>query len=197
MNAILLSGGMDSLCIAAWKKPSIAYTIDYGQTPANGEIRAAIGISKYLNIPHVLLKVDCAEIGSGDLAGTLPLACAPATDWWPFRNQLLITIAAARALKDGVSELLFGSVKGDQTHVDGSAEFFNLIEKLLMIQEGNLRVTAPALPFTTAELIRKVDVPFELLAWSHSCHSSEFACGQCRGCVKHAAVMRELGFHDY
>ena len=38
--ALLLSGGMDSVAIAYWKRPRYGITINYGQEPAEGEIRA-------------------------------------------------------------------------------------------------------------------------------------------------------------
>ena len=40
-TALLLSGGMDSIAIAWWKRPDIALTLDYGQQAANAEIKAA------------------------------------------------------------------------------------------------------------------------------------------------------------
>ena len=38
---IALSGGMDSICLAWWKRPESAITIDYGQLAASAEIAAA------------------------------------------------------------------------------------------------------------------------------------------------------------
>ncbi len=32
-TAILLSGGMDSIALAYWKRPELAITINYGQKP--------------------------------------------------------------------------------------------------------------------------------------------------------------------
>lgn len=45
---------------------------------------------------------------------------------------------------------------------------------------------------TTAELVRHSGVPREILAWAHSCHTGNLACGQCRGCVKHYQVTKEI-----
>ena len=38
-TALLLSGGMDSIALAYWKRPDIALTIDYGQAAADAEER--------------------------------------------------------------------------------------------------------------------------------------------------------------
>ncbi|HFU2422962.1 TPA: 7-cyano-7-deazaguanine synthase, partial [Klebsiella variicola] len=39
---------MDSVCIAWWKKPEVAFTVDYGQKAANAEVQAAEQICKIL-----------------------------------------------------------------------------------------------------------------------------------------------------
>jgi 7-cyano-7-deazaguanine synthase len=36
-----------------------------------------------------------------------------------------------------------------------------------------------------------------VLAWAHSCHISDFACGQCRGCVKHYKTWEALGWDPH
>ncbi|MFY9512883.1 MAG: 7-cyano-7-deazaguanine synthase, partial [Rubrivivax sp.] len=58
-NALLLSGGMDSLCIAWWKRPDVAITIDYGQLPAQAEVAAAAAVCERLGVEHHVLRVDC------------------------------------------------------------------------------------------------------------------------------------------
>ncbi len=195
--AILLSGGMDSAALAYWKRPEVAYTIDYGQVPAAGELRAAASVCEALGIRHCVVRANCREIGSGDMAGDTPLKVAPVSEWWPFRNQLLITLAGAAALRDGVHELMFGAVSTDAIHADGKQEFFEHITRLMEFQEGGIRITAPAIELSSAELVRKSGAPLSFLAWSHSCHVAAFACGVCRGCVKHATTMKALGYEDY
>lgn len=191
-TGILLSGGMDSIALAYWKRPDIAFIIDYGQLSVNGEIRAANAVAKRLEIDVELIKVDCRELGSGDLAGKSHLAEAPATEWWPFRNQLLLTMAGMKAVSLGVKRLLFGSVKTDSFHKDGSAEFFKIINNLFVFQEGSIEVLAPAIKLSTTELVRTSEIPRSMLAWAHSCHVSDYACGYCRGCSKYTFVMEEL-----
>jgi 7-cyano-7-deazaguanine synthase len=192
-NALLLSGGMDSLCIAWWKRPDVAITIDYGQLPAQAEVAAAAAVCERLGVEHHVLRVDCRALGSGDMAGAAASPHAPATDWWPYRNQLLITMAAMRAIGLGVSRLWIGTVRSDGTHRDGTATFVAAISTLLGLQEGGLRVEAPAIGLSTAELARTAGVPPDLLAWAHSCHKADVACGQCRGCNKYFEVLHELG----
>jgi 7-cyano-7-deazaguanine synthase len=196
-TAILLSGGIDSIALAHWKKPELAITVNYGQVPALAEVDAARAAARDLRLEHEIVPIDCSVIGSGDLAGSRPHSAAPASDWWPYRNQLLITIAAARALASGVSRLLIGTVASDHFHVDGRPDFIALMADVLRLQEGNLELEAPAATMSSAELVRVSGVPIEILAWAHSCHTSNFACGRCRGCVKHFEIMQELGIGPY
>jgi 7-cyano-7-deazaguanine synthase len=192
-SALLLSGGQDSTAIAYWLRPSLAITVDYGQVPAEAEIRTARQICKLLNIKHVVVAANCSQIGSGDLNDSPALAVAPSSEWWPYRNQLVLTLAAAPALTHGASELLVGAVSTDSSHTDGTQPFFDAMDTLLRIQEGGLRVRAPAIKMTSSELIVHSRIPMDILYWSHSCHRSNFACGQCRGCLKHKNVIHELG----
>lgn len=196
-TALLLSGGMDSIAVAFWKRPEVTFTVNYGQLSAGGEIDAAKAVSESLGIVHEVIVVDCRGLGSGDLSGKAPIPSAPTSDWWPFRNQLLITLVAMRAIALAVDTLLFGTVKTDRIHRDGSPEFLERLDSLLSIQEGRLRVTAPAINLTTVELIRASGVPRSLLAWAHSCHMSDFACGGCLGCSKYQAVIEQLEDETY
>jgi len=122
---------------------------------------------------------------------------APVSEWWPFRNQLLLTLAGMRAIAIGVDELMLGSVASDGSHADGRPEFYSLIGSLMMMQEGAIRVTAPAIDMSTVDLVRRSRAPHDLIAWAHSCHTGPLACGACRGCIKHYDVMKELYGQPY
>ena len=196
-TALMLSGGMDSVAIAFWQRPTIAVTIDYGQKPAAGEIRASAAVCADLEIEHHVIRADLSAMGSGDMAGNSPLAIAPVPEWWPYRNQALVTLTAMKVLALGVQHLSIGTLKTDAAHRDGSPEFIAAMNALLALQEGAMTLTAPAVGMNAAELIRVSRVPMEILSWAHSCHVSEYACGVCRGCHKHYETMRELGATPY
>jgi 7-cyano-7-deazaguanine synthase len=188
---------MDSIAIAYWRRPAIAITIDYGQRPARGEIRAALAVSEALGIEHYLITADLSALGSGDMAGQAPLGVAPVPEWWPFRNQMLVTLAGMKAVTLDVSTLLIGCLITDGQHADGRAEFIQALDQLLKLQEGELRLSAPAIELTAAELVRESGVSMDVLAWAHSCHVSEYACGVCRGCHKHYETLKALGQDPY
>ena len=171
-TALLLSGGMDSVSIAYWRRPD-------------------------LGIKHEVVSANINELGSGDLVGTQPASEAPASEWWPYRNQFLLTVAAMVCYREGMETLLMGALRTDGFHADGTTEFIAGMNELLSIQEGVLIIEAPAIDLDAVELVRTSKVPDEILSWSHSCHVAEYACGFCRGCRKHYETMERLNGYTF
>jgi len=192
-TALLLSGGIDSTALAAWKRPDLCITVDYGQLAAETEISCAKNICSELSLSHDVIRVDCKGLGSGDLVGKPPLAAAPVSEWWPYRNQLLLTLAAISTAALGIQQILVGAVRSDSSHRDGTREFFDLMDSVLAYQECNLRVSAPASELSSVELVKASGIKLSLLALTHSCHTGRIACGRCRGCQKHFSILQELG----
>lgn len=193
-TGILLSGGMDSMALAYWLKPDMAFTVDYGQTCAEAEIKSSEYLAKQMNMPHYVIHVDCSSLGSGSLIGKESLSISPAVEWWPFRNQLLVTLACMKGLGLGLSKLYVGSIRtdGDQ-HQDGTHEFYQLLSTAVSFQEGSIEVEAPAYNLTTDELILKSGIPLSWILHSHSCHTSNIPCMKCNGCNKSYGVRYRLG----
>lgn len=191
-RAILLSGGMDSIALAYWQKPSTAITIDYGHAPAEAEIRASRKVSEILNMTHHVIRVDCGQLGSGDLINSPSIPASPSTEWWPYRNQLLITLAAMKSISLGIEEIMLASIKSDDFHKDGTSIFYQHMNAVMKYQEGNISITSPCIDLTTLELIKISKVPRNLLFWAHSCHTSNIPCGRCRGCNKYINTTTEL-----
>jgi 7-cyano-7-deazaguanine synthase len=190
---LLLSGGIDSIAIAAWRRPKICMTVDYGQKPASAEIAASQQVCLDLRLEHMVLSAPIPSLGMGDMAGIQASPHSANSEFWPFRNQYLITLAGAMALKHGCATVSVGTVVTDSRHRDGTPQFLTMIAELMMMQEGEVSVVAPAQTFTSAELVRQSGVSLAVLGWAHSCHVGNLACGQCRGCQKHSEVMAELG----
>ncbi|MBL7799844.1 MAG: 7-cyano-7-deazaguanine synthase [Chitinophagales bacterium] len=191
-KAVLLSGGIDSICLTYGIRPDIAYTIDYGQTVAERELFVSEYICKELGILHKSIKVDCKSLGSGTMANSANLALSPSDEWWPFRNQLLVTLACMQGIKDGVKEVYLASVKSDSFHRDGTEEFYDIMDRLIKYQEGFINIKCPTLNLYSHEIALLYNVPIELLTIAHSCHISNIACGKCSGCLKQLKVRHEL-----
>jgi 7-cyano-7-deazaguanine synthase len=189
MRLLLLSGGIESTCLAYSLRPEICVTINYGQLVASREIRASKYVCKSLGLVHRVAKIDLSRYGSGLLVGKPKDTRGAQPEWWPFRNQLLLTVGAMIGFKYGAKELLIGCVKSDRRHADGSKKFIAQINKLIFSQEGSLRVRAPAIYYSTEHLVEISKVPLGILALTFSCHRSIYPCGQCGGCRKNEAAI--------
>ena len=93
----------------------------------------------------------------------------------------------ARRLLSIFGEKALGDMLGDNVY-----EFVNLMDQLLSMQEGGLRVEAPAIELSTAELIQQSALPADMLAWAHSCHKANTPCWNCRGCNKYRETYDEV-----
>ena len=191
MRVLLFSGGLDSTALAWWHRPDVCFFVDYGQTPAPGERAASISIASELGLNLETLNVDLSGLGIGPLAGKAPSILARGPEWWPYRNQMLLTLAGMRFVGEGLREILIGSVATD-VHADGCAPFLRTIDRLMGLQEGGVRVSAPARRLTGPALLRSSGIPASLLGATFSCHVMEYACGRCPGCEKHRETLRNF-----
>lgn len=191
MKVLLFSGGIDSSCLAWMERPHRLAFIDYGQIPAKGELRACRAIADELGLPLDVHVTDLRAFGGGSMAGHVGSTDAP-PEFWPFRNQMLITVAAMVYAPEGATELMVGTVRSDRQHPDGRARFLRAMSGVLRSQ-SSMSLRAPAANEQTLALAKRSGVPAEILGWTFSCHTGEWACGQCRGCQKHAEVKRKLG----
>lgn len=191
MRALLFSGGLDSSALAFWKRPDVCLTVDYGQRPARGEIAAARALCGELNLRHETLVVDLKALGSGSLAGEVVSDLGRAEEWWPYRNQMLVTLAGMRFVNEGLREIIIGAVRTD-VHADGKAPFIRGIDRLMSLQEGAVRVSAPARSLHPLKLLRLSGFPDTLLGLTFSCHVMEYPCGRCRGCLKHLDTLTRI-----
>lgn len=186
---LLLSGGLDSTALAAIHRPALTLFIDYGQRPADAESRAAAKTAELLGLPHEQITLGLDAIGGGLMFDEAPLAGAPSPEWWPYRNQLLVTAAAAVALRRGLGVVMTGTVAEDGArHADGTEAFYTALDQVLRLQEGGVRVTAPAIASTTEALLAKAALPASLTTWTVSCHRATLPCGDCPGCWKRLRV---------
>lgn len=188
MKVLLFSGGLDSSALACWKRPDVCLTIDYGQRPARGEIAAATAICSELGLRHETLTIDMRVLGSGSLAGRPPSDLAQAEEWWPYRNQMLVTLAGMRFLSEGLKEIIVGAVRSD-VHADGKARFLRGIDRLMALQEGAVSVSAPGRYLHPYRLLAMSGFPHSLLGLTFSCHVMEYPCGRCRGCEKNLSTI--------
>jgi 7-cyano-7-deazaguanine synthase len=192
MTTLLFSGGVDSLALAWWRRPDWLLTVDYGQVTAESEVEVSSVFAGMLGIRHDIVRFDLSSVGSGTLAGRGSLELSSFAEWWPYRNQFLITIGAAWSLGRGVDRLWIGTVKSDACFADGTPAFIDGMNRVVSMQEGAVVVEAPASALETWELVEKSGLPLDYLLLCHTCTMSVKPCGHCRSCGKHRDILERF-----
>ena len=190
VRLMLLSGGMDSAAVAAIERPEYALFIDYGQAPAKAERTAARAVADHLGLDLAELSVDFSALGSGLITDSPQIPNAPSPEWFPFRNQFLVTVAAAHAVKNSQNAVLLGIVSGDgDRHADGTSEFILNLDSLLRSQEMEIRLLAPQAKTAPSDLLVQSGLPEEVVRLTHSCHVSNDPCRACPGCDRRDEIL--------
>ncbi|MES1179799.1 MAG: 7-cyano-7-deazaguanine synthase, partial [Hyphomicrobium sp.] len=165
--------------------------IDYGQIVAGAEIRAARNIASYLTLRHEILTADLSQLGTGQLAGKGTIREASIPELWPFRNQMLITLAAMKFICTPNLRIIIGTAKGDASHKDGTLEFVEAMNAILQMQEGGATLIAPAINQESIDLLLSSKIDVDILDMKFSCFQADYPCGQCRGCLKNESLRAE------
>lgn len=198
----------------------ICLTIHYGQLHER-EIESAKKIASHLKLEHWIIPLSLPWGGSallesrGDPVGRPSLAIPKGRDesgisreipvtYVPARNSIFLSLAASLAEAEGAEAIYFGANQLDYSgYPDCRPAFIRAFEE--MIQQGTksgtegkrIRIVAPLLHMTKAEIIRlgkELGAPFE---WTWSCYEGrETPCGECDSCILRAKGFREAGVED-
>lgn len=213
---VVLSGGQDSTTCLAWARAMFdevfCVSVDYGQRH-RAELVAAAEIAQKFAAPHVVLPmpalglladsalVDASKPLTWD--GGRPDAAMPQglpSSFVPGRNALLLTLAAAYAVKVGARDLVTGVCQTDYSgYPDCRREFVDALEKALTLamptSSGPLVIHTPLMRLTKAEtvrLARRLPGAWQALALSITCYEGKRpGCGVCAACS-----LRAKGFAD-
>ena len=216
---VLLSGGLDSATAAAIARGQgfalYALSVDYGQRHRL-ELEAARRVGRSLGVrEHMALAVDLARLGGSALTsgpevpkGRSAAAIAhgiPVT-YVPARNTILLALALAYAEVRGAGDIFLGVNALDYSgYPDCRPEFIAAFGRLANLAtkagvEGTaLRVHAPLIQMTKAEIIRRgieLGVDYSL---THSCYDPSpegLSCGQCDSCQLRLKGFAEAGLKD-
>jgi len=214
---VLFSGGIDSTTALYWALAGytkvFALTFDYGQRHSV-EVRMAKRLARKLGLPHAILKIDLTQVGGsaltdaaipvpkhrdlGELKAGIPLT------YVPFRNGILLALAAAWAEARGVTDLVCGfNIVDSPNYPDTRREFVRAMEKA--INSGTkaafgappIRVRAPFIELKKSEIIRKGLALGADYSYSVSCYTGgEVPCGACSSCLLRKKAWREAGRED-
>lgn len=190
-----------------------ALTIRYGQRHAR-ELESARAVAAALGVArHVELDVDLSVFGGSSLTTDAPvpkdrpidLTEIPST-YVPARNTVFLSLALAWAETLGASDLVIGVNAIDYSgYPDCRPAFLAAFEHLATlataqgVRGGAMRIHAPLVTLTKAEIIRKglaLGLDYGL---THSCYDPApdgRPCGRCDSCTLRAAGFAAAGVPD-
>lgn len=208
-SLIVLSGGMDSVTLLhdCKDKIALAVTFDYGSNHAAREIAMARLNCSMLGIEHIVIPLGffSTYFESSLLAGAdaIPEGHYSADNMKstvvPFRNGIMLSIAAGIAESRGLSRLLIANHSGDHAiYPDCRPEFVDAMARAVSAGTGG-KVTLSA-PYTglsktgIALIGRRLSIDYSL---TYSCYKGgEIHCGRCATCIERREAMRDAGIAD-
>jgi 7-cyano-7-deazaguanine synthase len=214
---VLFSGGIDSTTALYWAMKRYGrvfpLTFDYGQRH-RVEVRAAARLARALGLPHTVLKIDLTQIGGSALTdAAIPVprhrnlrelkAGTPPT-YVPFRNGILLALAAAWAEARGITDLVCGfNIVDSPNYPDTRRPFVLAMEKAVnagtkaAFGGPKMRVLAPFVGLRKSEIIGLGLALGADYSRSISCYSgAEKPCGTCSSCLLRKRAWREAGRED-
>ena len=194
---ILYSGGMDS-SVALYKyAPQIrlAVSFNYGSKHNAKEIEAARTNCESLGIEHRIIELNLNKMGFiSDLlqsGGEIPDGHYADDNMQktvvPFRNGIMLSIAAGIAESLDCGKILISNHSGDHTIYPDCRESF-ILSMSEAIKNGTYNQAEIFAPFTNLDkreialIGKEINVPFEK---TYSCYKGqEIHCGTCGTCVE-------------
>ena len=208
-SVIVVSGGMDSITLLYDKKEEIALavTFDYGSKHNAREIAWAKVHCGRLGIRHIVIKLDFMqkyftsslleggdEIPEGHYADENMKSTVV-----PFRNGIMLSVAAGIAESNGLKKILIANHGGDHTiYPDCRPEFIGAMDRA--IANGtyeDVRIDAPYTNITNADIAKigkRLGIDYSE-TWS--CYKGgERHCGKCGTCIERKEAMALAGIDD-
>ena len=213
---VLLSGGLDSattLAIAAAEGHAChALSVAYGQRHA-AELEAAARIALSLGArEHRTVDVDLGQFGGSALTDrriAVPMKGVapgiPAT-YVPARNTVMLSLALAWAEVLGARDIFVGVNAVDYSgYPDCRPEYIAAFEAMAnlatkaAVEGARLRIRAPLIALSKAEIIRRgtaLGVDYGLTVSCYQADASGAACGLCDSCRLRRAGFEAAGLPD-
>lgn len=208
-SVIIVSGGMDSITLLYDKKEEIALavTFDYGSNHNAKEIAWAKVHCERLKIKHIVIKLDFMHkyFTSSLLEGADAIPEGHYADEnmkstvVPFRNGIMLSIAAGIAESNGLKKVLIANHGGDHTiYPDCRPAFIKAMNEAT--ENGtyvNVSICAPYTNITKADIARigkRLGIDYSE-TWS--CYKGEEKhCGKCGTCIERKEALALAGIED-
>ncbi len=212
---VLLSGGLDSTTTLAIAKEQgflpYALSFSYGQRHSV-ELEAAKRVAERMGVVrHIVADIDLRVFGGSaltddiavpkgrveeEMAGEIPPTYVPA------RNTIFLSFALAYAEVVGARDIFTGVNAVDYSgypdcrpeYIEAYEAMANLATKSAIEGQGRIRVHAPLINITKAEIVRRgvaLGVDYSLTSSCYDPSPDGVSCGTCDTCV-----LRLKGFHE-
>lgn len=193
---IIYSGGLDSTVLLYQYRESVklAVSFDYGSKHNEREIRCAERNCRKLGIPHLVIPLpffshfkssllkDGGEIPEGNYADENMKSTVV-----PFRNGIMLSIAAGIAESNELDTLLIANHGGDHSiYPDCRTEFIDAIDEAIRLGTyAGVRVVSPYAEMNKHDIAligKELNVDF---SDTYSCYNgNETHCGLCSTCIE-------------
>lgn len=210
-TVVVLSGGLDSSVLLAKIKREFgdveALTFDYGSKHNDREFVSAQAICAHYGVPlkRITLgfipesfKSDLLKTG-GDIPEGHYADESMKSTVVPFRNGIMLAIAAGYAESIGAKQVALGNHFGDHAiYPDCRADFARAMAQAITAGTyEQIQLLSPFCNITKTQIVtigKELSVPMEL-TWS--CYKGlEKHCGKCGTCVERIEAFREAGVAD-
>lgn len=215
---VLLSGGLDSstllslVCKELGASRVCALSFLYGQKHSRelGMARwqaANAGVAEHREMDASFLG-DVIGSASALIGGGVPVpdlteideeSLSQPSTYVPNRNMILLSLSAAYAESNGISEVFYGAQAQDRYgYWDCTPDFVERINNVLALNRNTaVRVHAPFVAMSKAEVLKiglEIGVDY---AHTWTCYrGGERPCGLCPSCVERRTAFEELGIAD-
>lgn len=209
-SVIIVSGGMDSITLLYEYKERIALGVsfDYGSNHNAREIPFAELHCRRLGIPHLTIPLDFMHryFRSSLLEGAEAIPEGNYDDdnmrstVVPFRNGIMLSIAAGLAESRGLHYVMMANHGGDHTiYPDCRPAFVDAMSQA--IEAGTyvgVQVSAPYTQITKTDIARRGAALGIDYTETWSCYKGgERHCGKCGTCRERIEALAEAGIEDH
>ena len=208
-SVLIVSGGMDSITMLYEYKERIALGIsfDYGSNHNAREIPFAAMHCERLGIKHIVINLGFMHqyFKSSLLEGAEAI---PEGNYdeenmkstvVPFRNGIMLSIAAGVAESNGLKYVMMANHGGDHTiYPDCRPEFVSAMSEATRLGTyPGIEVLAPYTGITKSDIARHGKALGIDYAETWSCYKGgEKHCGKCGTCVERKEALAEAGIED-
>lgn len=208
-SVIIFSGGMDSttLLYDCRERIALALSFDYGSRHNAKELAFAQWHCQQLGIPHIIIPLDFMQkyFTSSLLIGGEEIPEGHYADEnmkstvVPFRNGIMLAIAAGMAESRGLKNVMMANHGGDHAiYPDCRPEFVDAMSAAISAGTyERLKILAPYTNITKTDIaIRGKQLGIDY-AKTWSCYKGgEKHCGKCGTCVERREALAAAGIED-